>query len=904
MIAKINDFKSTCELQEVKNLCETAISTLSSVIYNNVTPSARFEIERATIENLFEGLEKIEDKLVEKWVANEKRVYSIKNLGVRTAINVLKETEGKFNPTLDQILELFNDKIDDIHEVLLYEEFISALSSGFDWIPGVTTQLDTIAKRVDSYKNDVDITKIIETMKSTRSNYLLPLIEDVVNNYLNNKTEQTKHFLKETLVKFTYDPFIRDLVNLLIVDATSLQLEYANARIDIEKVYSPLMYLGENEVLFNVKGTYYIKKGNNINKIKKDQLGKVDEKFKNLCETINVSNVIFDRKSIKIYVGDNTAIINESSVTVNDKEMSNEDFKKAAEISEWVGNTAFYVLTEILRENFDEIVEVDFVKRVCLKEDENYAADIFRLRDNIFINTYDPEMNKSIFYRNINPIQAEKIIKEHLNFDVSQAFDDILPNKEKILAQIDETKRAYIEYIDGLVNRISEFKHTPFREGINEEVIEVLEEELEEVKTEFKDYSNEVEKYTQVAEGVTVTIDVDGEKYTVPIPEKTSTAKGEDEPETGTEVGAEHIEEPASEITFDDDESELLGDSPSIQDDQIDLGVDNVEAAADDAEAEAEEADEEGDEDEVEDEGGTGGEGEEFVDSEEEDEEETQEEKPKKKKKISKEEPVESLNDELEKSTFVKEGGKKKSKPSTTVKNADAKPKPPKVFLKKNTQKTKKVQESEEVKKNDKPLNERVQIGDTVTFDKEKAYVIGQTNDGDVIIQIQGSTKKVNPGDVVEGEKPEELVKPQYDFDKLTQQNLTTKALFEQYVKCGIYMGRVPVKTSNCFVKYSDWRDTDDEKPISVLIEGNINLLPRKQIHIYEDVNDFANPENYVKGVIIDEATGEALEPVLVNAIDYSDALGDADMVRIIKGVGEGALVSSVSAASVRTLSV
>jgi phosphotransferase system enzyme I (PtsI) len=67
-----------------------------------------------------------------------------------------------------------------------------------------------------------------------------------------------------------------------------------------------------------------------------------------------------------------------------------------------VGNPANTV--QYLKENFDEIAEVEFVKRVYLKENCNYAADVFKLRENICITTYDPANNKVTFYRNINPI--------------------------------------------------------------------------------------------------------------------------------------------------------------------------------------------------------------------------------------------------------------------------------------------------------------------------------------------------------------------------------------------------------------------------------------------------------------------------------------------------------------------
>jgi len=931
MIAKINELKRTTTLPEVKSLCETTIAAMSSAIYNGVTPEARFEIERVAMENLFEGLEKHpENELIAEWLTNEKRLFSIKNIGVRKAINILKETEAKDDQTLMGILEHFEEKINQYPEVLIYEDFISALAGEYNWVSGVTTQLDALSQRVSQYRNDIDITKIIETMKATKSNYLLPLIEDVVNNYLANKTEQTKSFLKETLVKFSYDPFIRDIINIVMVDATDLQLEYANGQADIDKVYSPLMYLGENEVLFNIKGSFYVKKGNNVNKLKKAEVEKIDESFKRLCEAVNLPNVEIGKKEITLYVGSDKAIISEGVVTINTHSMNEQELKDAAQVSQWTGNTHFFMLAEALMKNYDEIVEIDFAKRVYLKEDEGHAADIIKLRNNIYITTYDPTNNKTTFYRNINPIQAEKVMMEHMRFDVSKTFADILPNKEKILAQINEAKKAYRDYITDLNQKIEKFNNQPINE-VTSQVLEALQEELKEVKEEYKDYVNEIEKYTSVAEGVTVSIDVDGEKYTVPIPEPTSTAKGEEVDQTaGVVVGAEHMEDsPASEITFQDDQTELLGDSPSIQDDEVDLGVDNVEAAADAAEAGEEEEEIEGEEEagEVEgEEGELGGEegGEEEIGAEEEggeeeiglgDEEEEElpaeedeDEEYDPKKDISEEgedeaaeeiemgaEPAEVAPEELEQTDM-------ESEDEVEVEDVDVKERPanvPRVFLKK------KVTESKNVKKKFKSLNEDAQILDEVTVDGKKGNVVGIMSNGDLLVQIQYSTKQVAPNKVkVVGEKQVEITKPPYKFDKVTLQNLTTKSLFEQYVKCGIFMGNTPVKVSNCFVKFNEWNDAEDEKPVNVLVEGRTSILPKSQIRILENINDFANPDNFVEGVLIDETSGEALENVLINVTDFTQAVGDTDEVRIVKNANGTQEVSSAPVALLRTLSV
>ena len=597
MIEKINVLKSKTKNNDVRVLCEQAISTLNSSMYEDVPTEARVELERAVVENLFTKISAIEDEEAQTWLANSKRGWAVKNLGVREAINMLAKSEANDNLSLKQVLEHFRGQLAAEQEIFLYESFITALQS-FSYFPKVGNAIQAIKDRVDTYEADVSITKIIETMKRTRSNYLVPLIEDLVQNYLDNKTMQSKSSLKEGLMKFSYDNFVRDIINLVTADATDLQLEYANAQCDIEKVYSPVLYLGENEAVFGVRGSFYIKKGNTLSRLNKENVNRLDPAFVQLCEALNDPNVVVDGKSITIYEGSDKAVIYKDKVIVNNQEFGSEQFKNSADIVQWTGKGRFLGLVEMFRTNFDEIAEVDFAKRVFLKEDGEYAADVFKLRGNISIATYNPEMGKGTFYRNINPIQAKNLMMEHLRFDVSKAFEDLLPNEEKINEEINDTKKAYNDYIHELESKIADFQKAGNKE-YSGSVVKALNEELKEIKDEYTDYLNLVETYMRVpVNEATVELEIDGplnitvggQKFTVPIPQVDGEKEeGSEYGEFGTEVGAEDIQgEPASAVTFDDMGTELLGDSPSIQADEVNLGADEIEADADAAEADAE----------------------------------------------------------------------------------------------------------------------------------------------------------------------------------------------------------------------------------------------------------------------------------------------------------------------------
>ena len=198
-----------------------------------------------------------------------------------------------------------------------------------------------------------------------------------------------------------------------------------------------------------------------------------------------------------------------------------------------------------------------------------------------------------------------------------------------------------------------------------------------------------------------------------------------------------------------------------------------------------------------------------------------------------------------------------------------------------------------------KPLNETVQIGDAVVLDGAKGFVIGEV-EGKVIVQLQGNTQLVDPKQVKEHKKkPEFTTVPHMKFDEETQ-----KLLFEQYVKCGVYLGNVPIKVNDCYVKYSSWEKANLEQPIKVLVEGNVTFIPKSQVRIYEDLNDFANEENYIPGVIIDESNEQVLENILINAIDYTNAIGDADAVKVVRQTLNGQELQTMPKSSLRTLAV
>jgi len=395
-------------------------------------------------------------------------------------------------------------------EETLYESFISGISK-WNYLNAVDTEMSALKDRVSKYQQDIDLKKILKVMEGTSSYYIVPLIEGVVADYVDNKTMANKAVLKQRLQAFEYDPFVRDILNVVMLDqslANTVYLgesvEQLNSYVHTEKVFSPVQYVKENECIFNVKGTYYNRKGNAITKLSKQSIENLDESFKTLCNLINHPAVKIDELAnvISIYEGKDSAKISETSIILNGEEKTTDEITKIANMSHLMNEhkEGFYAAIKMINENFDKIAYIDFVKRVAMNESNGKTADVFRIKNNIFVTTTDAVLGTSTFYRNANPIQCRNYINEHMGINVAPLFEDILPNQKAILEGIEDTKKSYENYIDELTSQKEEFEK--MKETSDDDVKEIddaikaIEDELADVQKKYEDFQKDTEKFT------------------------------------------------------------------------------------------------------------------------------------------------------------------------------------------------------------------------------------------------------------------------------------------------------------------------------------------------------------------------------------------------------------------------
>lgn len=393
-------------------------------------------------------------------------------------------------------------------EETLYETFISAIAP-YNYLNAVDTEMSAIEDRVGKYKQEIDLRKILEMMKQTGSYYIVPLIEELVVDWMENKSMATRAVLVQRLNAFEYDPFVRDILMIVQRDQSlpntvnlGESVEYLSTQVRTEPVFSPVQYVKENECVFNVKGSYFARRGSNISKLTKTEIDDLSESFKSLCSLVNSDHVRISRElnEISVYGNSDVIKITESDITVNGKEVTSGELKSLMEtaIAMRSDDAEIYAIAMALNEHYNDIAYIDFVKRIESRDNSGRSCDVFKIDESIFVNTTDRSLNRSTFYRNVNPIQCRNYINEHMEINCNPLFEDELPDQQGILNGIEEKKKEYQDYIDSLEekkNMLISMKDETADTSDIDQAIEMIDKELEDTKKDYLQYQKDSDKY-------------------------------------------------------------------------------------------------------------------------------------------------------------------------------------------------------------------------------------------------------------------------------------------------------------------------------------------------------------------------------------------------------------------------
>ena len=186
---------------------------------------------------------------------------------------------------------------------------------------------------------------------------------------------------------------------------------------------------------------------------------------------------------------------------------------------------------------------------------------------------------------------------------------------------------------------------------------------------------------------------------------------------------------------------------------------------------------------------------------------------------------------------------------------------------------------------------------DSVEFKGKRGTIQAVHPDGTLTLMVEGMTVDCSPREVKIITNRVDTMDVPVKFDPKTQ-----AALYEQYVNCGIFQGGIRVTAADCMVNYAEWERKKDFQNVAVINEGNRILVPKKNVKIFEDVNDFANLDEYIEGVHMNG--DQAVANVLLNAVDYANATAGNTPIRVLINIDTDPKLVQLPKDSLRTLAV
>jgi hypothetical protein len=157
----------------------------------------------------------------------------------------------------------------------------------------------------------------------------------------------------------------------------------------------------------------------------------------------------------------------------------------------------------------DEIVDIDFGKKIKSKVYEGVEANIFKFNDKIYVQTVNPAMRLNKIYE-ANATQAIGIVKDFVKYDISESLTEFLNGEQAFISVMKNDKAQIIKNIELLEKEMNKIANVKLQSPLiaqSEELIsleESLENELSILKDKWNQINIEIERFEKSANQISV----------------------------------------------------------------------------------------------------------------------------------------------------------------------------------------------------------------------------------------------------------------------------------------------------------------------------------------------------------------------------------------------------------------
>jgi len=436
----------------------------------------------------------------------------VNNLGVYESILSIKGQGIYEHPNVKVLCEKYTHliKSQNLPEFLVAESFASEIQN-FTWDNKVKSIYEKISESLNSLKPEIEVSKALYSIeRNAGSDFYSPVTESL-NKWLVSENKSVALLSKE-LSRWSFNPAVRNLVNSLSLMESSnekLSIPVNSGNSSVSRLFSPVL-VGSGKTTFTIGSNVFEGNAEGIRKLSNKEISELPKNFMSLLESFYSPMVKVNESGISYFIGDKAYKLVEENDSVNIyskgnkiKFADNTQLAKqiALEISGTFGINESKAISDLINiyENFDQIVELDFAKRLDSKVYEGASVNLIKWENKLYLNKINSAMNENSLYV-VNGTQASSMIKEFLKYDISEGLTEFLDGENRIKSIMINDRAQIIENITIVEKEIQKIEATMSQNPVftNSKELQraksLLEQELNTLRQKWSAVNEEIEK--------------------------------------------------------------------------------------------------------------------------------------------------------------------------------------------------------------------------------------------------------------------------------------------------------------------------------------------------------------------------------------------------------------------------
>ena len=440
------------------------------------------------------------------------------SFGMINTVSALRNSSLNEIPAGKMMLEKYEGLLlhKGISEAFLIEGFLNDLRS-FSWENSVPTVLENVNSIFENRRREVEVVKAYETIKNTPGKDLFTDATDQMKNWLVSE-KKSSDSLVHGLKRFGFNPLVRNLVSFLSLyenkNPNKFNLGVDNNVCEVTNIYSPIMVSESGSIFFS--SGKFLKINDSDNSLIECSIEEVSEEFQNKSAIISDRDVIIEGNRIALNLGNNKIEIvfenEEKKIFFNGRAIKEADLPAAVSVTtnSLLENSSYKsAKASFIAKTADEIVDIDFGKKIKSKVYEGVEANIFKYADKIYVQTVNPAMRLNSLYE-ANATQAINIVRDFIKYDISESLTEFLQGEEAFLSVMKNDKNEIVKNIgilEGELAKIYKVKSdNPLIANSQElsNLEESLENELQVLKDKWNQINVEITRFESSAKSISV----------------------------------------------------------------------------------------------------------------------------------------------------------------------------------------------------------------------------------------------------------------------------------------------------------------------------------------------------------------------------------------------------------------